>query len=78
MKPLKSAGDKISYLRLAILMALNGSVDGALAMLGLECSTFVAINRGTSGRSEVVPLGRPNVPSVVSANQATSRLLLKV
>ena len=77
MKPLKSAGDKISYLRLAILMALNGSMDGALAMLGLECSTFVAMNRGT-GRSEVVPLGRPNVPSVVSANQATSRLLLKV
>ena len=26
------------------------------------------------GKEDVLPLGKPNVPSVVSANQATSRL----
>ena len=60
-------------LRLAVLIALSGSPSGALVALGVECSTFVAINKGTSRRDAFNPWGDPSRPSVEQANKATSR-----
>ena len=54
-------------------MILSGSVESALAMLGLECSTFVSINKGTHKRDELMPWGDMNMPSVMDANMGTSR-----
>ena len=54
-------------------MALCGCDSGALAALGVECSTFVAINKGTSKRDMFNPWGDDSKPSVQQANQATSR-----
>ena len=54
-------------------MALCGCESGALAALGVECSTFVAINKGTSKRDMLNPYGDESKPSVQQANQATSR-----
>ena len=54
-------------------MVLSGTESGAAAVLGVECSTFVAVNRGTSKRSEINPYGDPNVRSVAAANMSTSR-----
>ena len=62
--------------RLAVLMVLSGSPEKAIAVLGVECSTFVQINRGTSKRSEVLPWGDLEVESVSEANEATSRTML--
>ena len=56
------------------MMALSGDVDyGALAALGIECSTYVSINRGTSGRDALFPYGNTAHKSVRDANTATSR-----
>ena len=59
--------------RLAVLMVLSGSLSGALAILGVECSTFVFMNQGRSKRTELNPWGGPAVDSVHEANQSTSR-----
>ena len=60
-------------LRLAVLLALNGNPPGAMVVLGIECSTFVSINRGTSWRDDLNPWGNPGAPSVQAANMSTSR-----
>ena len=52
---------------------MNGNPAGAMAVLGIECSTFVSINRGTSWRDELNPWGNPGAPSVQAANMSTSR-----
>ena len=57
-------------------MILSGSLEGAIAVLGVECSTFVHVNRGTSKRSELLPWGDTMVDSVYEANMATSRRIL--
>ena len=54
-------------------MALAGSPEGAIAVVGIECSTFVSMNKGTSKRDELNPLGDTNLPSVEQANMATTR-----
>ena len=54
-------------------MALAGSPLGAIAVMGIECSTFVSINKGTSKRDELNPMGDTDVDSVEEANMATSR-----
>ena len=54
-------------------MVLAGKPDRTLAVLGVECSTYVSINRGTSKRDELNPCGDTSVRSVRLANQATSR-----
>ena len=57
-------------------MILSGSAQGAIAILGIECSTFVGINKGSSKRSELLPWGDWEVDSVSDANEATSRTML--
>ena len=47
----------------------------ASAMLGPVCSTWVWINRATSKRSLVRPLGRQDLPSVKEANMLVARVV---
>ena len=63
------------YPRLAVALCLCGSPEGAIAVLGVECSTFVSINKGTNRRDAVNPWGNIAAPSVASANKSTSRYL---
>ena len=58
-------------LRLAISMVLFAFK--ALIVLGVECSTFVFINAGTSRRSALTPMGDSCRPSVSNANRYASR-----
>ena len=44
-----------------------------MAILGIECSTFVPVNKGTSKRDELNPWGNVLAPSVLAANMASSR-----
>ncbi|CAE7206912.1 unnamed protein product [Symbiodinium natans] len=58
---------------LAVMMILSGSPAGAISMLGIECSTFVSMSRGSTKRDELNPWGNVSAPSVAAANKATSR-----
>ena len=49
---------------------------GAQCVLAPVCSSWVWLNRGTSGRSELTPLGNETVPSVRFANLVVSRVAL--
>ena len=42
-------------------------------VLGTVCSTWVAVNSGTSGRTAATPDRCPEVPSVVAANRMVAR-----
>ena len=50
----------------------------SLLFLGIPCSSWVWMNRGTSKRSRTNPLGDTTVPSVAATNQLTSRCTLLV
>ena len=45
----------------------------ALLVLGVECSTFIFMNAGTSRRSVLMPMGDTAVRSVRNANKYASR-----
>ena len=49
------------------------AVGEAICLMGVCCSTFVAVNRGTSQRCEFVPQGNITAPSVYKANKMMSR-----
>ena len=59
--------------RLAVMMMMCVDPAGAAIFLGIECSTFVLMNRGTSKRSAWLPMGDTSVKSVLRANSYTSR-----
>ena len=59
--------------RLAVMMMMCVDPAGAAIFLGIECSTFVLMNRGTSKRSALLPMGDTSVKSVLRANSFTSR-----
>ncbi|CAE7450704.1 unnamed protein product [Symbiodinium pilosum] len=59
---------------LAMATMLNGRPD-ALVFLGMKCSSFSAVNRGTSGRSIICGLGNMAYKSVQEANLMLSRTL---
>lgn len=63
------------WLRLALVTILNGKMDGFLCLIGLLCSSFVAINRATNRRFPFQPLGNESIPSVRQGNELTSRSL---
>ena len=54
-------------------MLLQAKYHDAILVLGICCSTYVAVNRGTSLRSEFIPMGNPTASSVYKANKLTSR-----
>ena len=63
------------WLRLIILGFVHGCLDNMISLIGVPCSSYVGINAGTSGRDFLNPMGLPWVPSVVSSNLVTGRIL---
>ena len=59
----------------AVLMILRLRPGGG-CLAAIVCSSWVNLNRGTSGRSVLRPLGNKDVPSVKSGNLQASRLCL--
>ena len=60
-------------LRLAIALILQGQPAAMLAVLAIVCSSWSAVNKGTSERDELIPLGANYKPSVRSANKMVAR-----
>ena len=61
----------------ALLLALSCG-PGSVALAAIVCSTWVYMNRGTSGRFTWRPLGRGYYPSVAAANKMVSRMVLLI
>ena len=62
-------------LRLALATILNCRMDASFVLIGLLCSSFVAINRGTNKRFPFNPLGDTKGIGVQIGNGLTSRFL---
>ena len=60
-------------LSLAIATILNCSCNEFLVMLGICCSSWVSMNKGTSQRDWLTPMGDPSKPSVRQSNLMVSR-----
>lgn len=61
--------------RLALVVLLNAKLDSHVCLIGLLCSSFVAINRGTNKRYPHAPLGDESCKSVQVGNCLCSRIL---
>jgi hypothetical protein len=59
----------------ALVMALN-CIDGGASVMAIVCSSYVFVNRATSGRSRHNPLGNTHLEYVASANVMGSRTVL--
>ena len=59
--------------RLAISTIMFAAPGDLLCTLGICCSTWVSINAGTSGRDDLMPMGREHYRSVAASNQMVSR-----
>ena len=59
--------------RLAVLMVLSANPHGALIPIGVECSSFVFMSRGSTRRSSLTPMGFGYLKCVAAANMYTSR-----
>lgn len=64
--------------RLILHSILNCRFGNLLALVGVLCSTWVAVNAGTSQRDVLTPMGHPEYPSVQSGNIMVSRLGLLI
>lgn len=62
-------------MRLALVTILNIRMDNCLVLIGLLCSSFVAINRGTNKRFPFDPLGDQRFEGVRTGNLLTTRTL---
>ena len=62
-------------MRLALVTILNIRMDNCLVLIGLLCSSFVAINRGTNRRFPFDPLGDQRFEGVRTGNLLTTRTL---
>lgn len=62
-----------SSLRLAIQLCLNGLVNEALFVIAVVCSSWSAVNLGTSKRDELVPYGDVTVAGVRCGNRMVGR-----
>ena len=56
-----------------MLMVLAAHDDGGVVPLGVECSTYVFMSRGTTKRSVLVPMGYSLLPKVDAANKYSAR-----
>lgn len=61
-------------LRLAIKLCLHGRLGEALYVVAVVCSSWSAVNKGTSQRDVLTPLGDPSITGVRAGNQMVSRL----
>ena len=62
-------------LSLALCAVLNMKSGQCLCVIGLLCSSFVAINAATHGRTLLTPLGREDMPHVQLGNVLAARNL---
>ena len=60
--------------RLHCLLVMHGKIGEALGILRVPCSTWVAVNRGTSWRTVFNALGNLCCMSVYKANKCTARI----
>ncbi|CAK9007318.1 unnamed protein product [Durusdinium trenchii] len=74
LNPLDDINSPVGFIR--HLYAACHIARGGLGCMGIVCSTWVAINRGTSGRTAEDPLGRTWYPSVARANLMLVRAVL--
>ncbi|CAE7830133.1 unnamed protein product, partial [Symbiodinium necroappetens] len=58
---------------MAISLILRSKLDNVVAALGVVCSTWVPVNRGTSKRCYLCPHGDESVVSVRKANKLMAR-----
>ena len=63
----------LKHLRLHLSLMLRGKVRDSLLVLGICCSTYVPINKGTNLRCHFLPTGSPTAQSVYRANKLTAR-----
>ena len=63
----------LQQLRLALTVALEGKFGQLLCMLGVCCSSWVAISRGSSHRSFINPQGYTGYRAVNVANRMAAR-----
>lgn len=63
----------LAKLSLAVIMLLHGHPEGMLTIWGVECSSWIALSRGSTRRSELCPMGDCRAPSVIKANLLMSR-----
>ena len=63
----------VSYLRLALAMALQGKVGKAVTFWAVCCSSWVHMNAGTSKRDYLTPMGYSAHESVSRSNLLVSR-----
>ena len=66
--------DATLQLRLAILMVLQGKSPGMLVCLGPVCSSWSIVNRATSQRDELTPLGNTRSTKVIQGNRMIARI----
>ena len=59
--------------RLAIVYIMKGRRGHFLTWFGIKCSTWVAINSGTSRRSICASMGDTSIPSVAEGNKMLER-----
>lgn len=62
-------------MRLALVTILNIRMDDCLVLIGLLCSSFVAINRATNKRFPFNPLGDERFEGVKTGNLLVTRTL---
>ena len=68
----------VVHLSLALVSILNMKFDNSVCLIGLLCSSFVAINAATHCRSMMSPLGDQSRPHVVLGNMLATRTLASV
>ena len=61
-------------MRLWMLMILRCKPGQFVLLAGTLCSSWVAINAGTHGRSFNDPMGKKSMPSVLYGNRMVSRI----
>ena len=64
-----------SALSLCIRLILNSEFEGLAAFFAIVCSSWVPVNRGSTKRTIMTPLGNEDFPAVRRSNKLTSRKL---
>lgn len=59
--------------RLACILVLQSKFGGCLSVMGIACSTWVSISRGSTFRSIFLPMGHPHSLAVYRANKSVAR-----
>ncbi|CAL1152703.1 unnamed protein product [Cladocopium goreaui] len=74
--PKASCANRLGCVRLAIHLLLHSEFEAAVAVLAVVCSSMVPVNRASTGRSFLTPLGNEYFLPVRKSNKLTSRSVL--